>query len=218
MTVTVITDTAPGISRWNYKFSAVWATVRDGLVGDGVQNSNFQIGVVGGYVLYRAFPVFDTSVIPIGAIISAAKLQLYFTIINNTTATAISVRILNGQPVYPHVPVVDNDWDRTLYAGNGGEHDYRLDGVGAYIDTPLSAAGISWINPGGTTKLCLQNVEHDIANVAPGGGDVTWVGFSVAAGFEPKLEITWTAGGGAAREPALKRPLFQTPCKVRALG
>jgi hypothetical protein len=193
MTTTIV-DTACK-SRWNYKFNADFNTARNAAAGDGVQSSNLVVGVVGGYIVKRAYLILDTSVIPAGAIIDSVKLKLYFLAITNTTGGSVTCRVLNGQPTYPHDPVVDADFDRTLYADDGGDHDYRADATGAYIDIALNATGMGWINSGGETKLCLQNLESDINGVDFGGGNQFTVDFSVQPGQLPKLEIMWRYAG-----------------------
>lgn len=215
MTVTTITDLTPK-SRAVYKLDADWATARNAAVGTATQTSTWYVGVVGGYIVYHGYLIFDTSVIPAGAVISAAKLRLWLASINNTPGSALTCRVLNGMPTYPHDPVVVADYDRTLYAGAGGDHSYKNDAIGGYVDHTLNATGIGWINRGGSTKFNLQNLEYDINNVDPGGGGNIKCGFSNLVGNEPKLEITWTLPTGCG--PALRFPLKQVPVHNIPLG
>ena len=213
-TTVVITDTFPSKSKLVYKSSAVWATARSAAAADAV-DASIQAGAIAAYVIYRSGLIFDTSGIPSTAVVSAAKLQMYVQTLLNVGGGTHNVRITNGQPTYPHDPIVVGDYDMTNYAGGGGDHDFRLDGTGAYIDWPLNATGISWLNLGGSTKFFLRNVERDINDSAPGNDQKVYF-TDGTAGKEPKLEITYTLS--AAREPIMKRPLIQSPTRVRPLG
>ena len=57
--------------------------------------------------------------VPEDAIISNAILSLYF-IHNTYVSTDFDIVIQNGQPIYPHEPSEDNDFDYLYYSGNGG--------------------------------------------------------------------------------------------------
>jgi hypothetical protein len=85
----------------------------------------------------------------------------------------------------------------THYSGDGGDYDYRLESAGSYIDLPLNSTGQGWITVGGSgiTKFMLRNLEFDINDVAPGGGDTHVVTFGDgSSGKEPKLKVTYSSG------------------------
>ena len=143
--------------------------------------------------IFRTALVFDTSMIPVGAVITAAKLKLYLIDDESYWMAGYYVVVLNGQPTYPHDPVQQSDYDFTHYSGNGGQVHTTALVLAAYNDLPLNPTGIGWLNPGGLTKLFLMS-SQDIASTPP-GAYASWVeiGDVAVAGQQPELEITWTA-------------------------
>lgn len=124
--------------------------------------------VSGNYYIYRTFVLFDTSSIPVAATITAASLNLYVGTDISTTDYLITVQ--NGQPTYPHDPVVDGDYDKSHYSGDGGNLTTVGLTVNAYNTITLNTEGISSITKGGTTKLFLRS-SRDIAGTAPTGDE-----------------------------------------------
>jgi hypothetical protein len=106
-----------------------------------------------GYNIYRAWLVFDTSAIPLTAIITAATVKLY--VLGDYGG---SVKFRNGQPTYPHFPELAADFDYTLYSGDGGGGTSPWT-LNAYDDFLLNSLGWSWINKGGLTKLIMMNID-----------------------------------------------------------
>ncbi|MFA5761864.1 MAG: hypothetical protein WC877_08940, partial [Dehalococcoidales bacterium] len=132
------------------------------------------------YYIYRSLLFFDTSNIPENATITSVKMSLYCTdkdtiiIYHHSTSpyhtyedgTDFNVIIQDGQPNYPHNPVINSDYDCSKYSNNGGQKatsDFTLD---AYNDITLNSNGKAWINKGGITKLILRT-SNDIAGTAP---------------------------------------------------
>ncbi len=176
--------------------NANYATARD--ASSGVHN--WALVVVGQenpaatyYIIERTYILFDTSSIPLGASITSAKLYLYGWL--NLSTTDFDVVIQNGQPDYPHNPVVDADYDRTLYSGDGGSFNSSTY-VDGYNLITLNADGRSWIQCGTTTKLCLRS-SRDISNTAPNiFQEVMYFYFEVGDDDKkPKLVVEYDSGG-----------------------
>jgi hypothetical protein len=110
------------------------------------------VGVRAGYNINKIMLVFNTGAIPADAIILSAYIALFQTALWMTSDTLV---VQNGQPTFPHNPVVVGDFDRTQYAGNGGSLPVG-GGTVKYIYIPLNSTGLGWINKGGFTKLCVR--------------------------------------------------------------
>lgn len=213
MTVTTITDNAKSsrciVENANYLVAQAAAN------GDSVDHT-LAIGQIPPGVKYsimRLYLILDTSGIPAGAIISAAKLQLYCT--TDASTTDFDLTVQNGQPTYPHDPIVVGDFDKTNYAGSGGTLNTAGLVVGAYNDIVLDATGRGWINKGGPTKLCIRS-SQDISATPPVVNEWVVMGNPTIVGQEVKLEITWTPPTGCG--PALRFPLKQVPEHMVPLG
>lgn len=141
------------------------------------------------YVIYRGFLFFDTSIIPYDANITSANLTIYGS--DDYSTTDFDITIQNGQPTYPHDPLVAGDYYQAHYSGNGGSVSTSSFSTSSYNNITLNADGRSWINIGGTTKLCLRS-NREISAISP----TTWefVEFHSAeagAGYQPQLHITY---------------------------
>ena len=148
----------------------------------------------GDHRVYRAFEYFDTSSLPDDAEIHSAALSIYGLDSAHLGCTW-SIVIQNGQPLFPHDPLIDDDFGEEHYSGNGGERDARL-GTTSYNDIALNGAGLSWINRTGTTKLCLRS-SRDISRSYPCSTheQLTYWSADETQPDErrPRLTITYTA-------------------------
>lgn len=117
------------------------------------------------YWIQRGFLRFDTSGIPSGSLITGATLSLYATDFRNESAAPFPhIQLTEG---VQSTPIVTTDYgDQLPYTTVGGQ--IHLDDItlNQYNDIALNGAGLSWINIGGITRLCLRQ-GMDIANVAP---------------------------------------------------
>ena len=133
--------------------------------------------------------IFDTSVIPNvpTAVITQAIITIWTGAKWNIVDFDITVR--NGQPTYPHDPVVVGDYAFTHYSGNGGFGNTSHIPVSeaGYVDIPLNALGLSWIVKGGFTKLLLTtNYDIDAIPVRTARFDLySWMGML------PRLVVTY---------------------------
>ncbi len=127
-----------------------------------VVNSTFTTSLP--YTIDRSYVFFDTSSLPDGASITSAKLSLYVN--SDDSDDDFNVTIQNGQPTYPHNPLVVGDYYRIRYSGNGGSRNTSEIGGAGYWNITLSSIGRSWISTTGTTKFCLRS-NKDINGEVP---------------------------------------------------
>ena len=181
-------------------FDGNYLTARDsatGIVSAGGTTTNIgqQLSMTY-YEVQRSFFFFDTSAIPDTATITSATLSLYGQ--TKDTATAdFDMVIQNGQPTYPHDPLVIGDYAHANYAGDGGSFNTAGLSTVAYNVITLNAAGEGWINLTGTTKLMVRS-SLDIASTAPiDHASEVAVYTSEEAGDtkDPKLTVNYTYPG-----------------------
>lgn len=145
---------------------------------------------------YRSYVYFDTSSLSDAAVIYGATLKLYGS--DDQSDTDFLVVIQNGQPTYPHDPLVLGDYDRANYSGDGGNVSTASWDLAGYNTIALNEDGLDWIRAGNTTKLCLRS-SRDISDT--GGDDDEYVTFflSEAAGTatDPQLTVIWGAEASA---------------------
>jgi hypothetical protein len=163
MPILTITDLTR--SRRVLNTGLVWNTVWTAVNGIAVMANYLgpSTGWDGGmYVCERTYMLFDTSVIPAGAIINSATLRIYVILVNGGNF----IQAQNGQPARPSDPVVVGDYDKSLYAGNGGVWDTLTLVPAMYNNLILNATGLGWVNPSGLTKLCIR-LDTDITGAVP---------------------------------------------------
>lgn len=149
------------------------------------------------YVIDRGILFFDTSSIPINAIITSAVLSLrsyggYHRVDND-----FDVVIQSGQPTYPSDPVQLTDYNYLYYQPslNLGSLNTASWNSSSWNDIALNANGINWISRGGITKYCLRS-SKDISGTAPGLDVHDYVAIYAqqkGAGYIPYLTINYTS-------------------------
>jgi len=142
------------------------------------------------YYVFRAALYFDTSQLPLTCNITTAILSLY--VQTDSSTSDFNVTIQNGQPIYPHNPLVSGDYNLAYYSGNGGSRNSSsISGVG-YWNITLKSAGKSWISTTGTTKLMLRS-SKDINNIAPTTPEgISFYTVEQGQAYAPKLIVTYT--------------------------
>lgn len=135
-----------------------------------VNSDSLNIGQVLGYgptyIVYRGFVFFDTSSIPAGSHIINAVLSIKIS--NNASSQDFDIVIRNGQPTYPHSPLVEGDYLHSHYSGDGGSVSSYYISTDVYTDITLNATGRNWIQMGESalTKLALIS-SRDISETTP---------------------------------------------------
>jgi len=129
-------NAAPYATTRNYTNGFVYGASTTATIGQNYDTVN--------YFLYRSFLYFDTSGIPPDATITAVVLSIYGQTDNSVTNFDITVR--DGQPTYPHDPLVTGDYLYTNYSGDGGSLSTAGFSTSAYNDITLNATGRGWIN------------------------------------------------------------------------
>ena len=189
---------------WIYSQKNSFADAHDALVGTVDNTSNFlSVGIFAGNVnqwqVRRGFLPIDTYALPTDAIIIKAVLSIYM---NNSfryvsAGYDFDITVQNGQPTYPHIPIVVGDFLHSHYSGDGGKVN-TADVVSAkYYDIDLTAIGMKWIKGGEITKLCLRS-SADIDESGIPTNKQAWLRvYTKEAGdaYRAKLTITYAEFG-----------------------
>ena len=189
-TVNIVDSYDGSLQVWPYPSYSGAQSASTGTVIDNATSVGVGQDLIGSnYLITRGALFFNTSAIPAGAVISSATLQLYnqgYNINSNFNLT-----VMNGQPTYPHNPLVGTDYQLSLYSGNGGTFNTASWGTG-YNTLTLNSTGISWINKGGTTALFIAS-SQDISATAPTGYNaLSFYGYAQGVGYQPVLNLTYT--------------------------
>jgi hypothetical protein len=176
--------------------NAVYNTAWSEATGDILLDVSTQFDAVGqqlnagNYQVFRGFLYFDTSFLGTNAVITSASLNLYGAVDNS--ATDFNIQLQNGQPTFPHNPLVLGDYNKANYSGNGGQLTSSGFSVAGYNSLALNLTGIGYINLTGTTKLTLRS-DNDIAGTSPTQKEyVEFWNEGKGGGFRPYLSITYT--------------------------
>ena len=144
------------------------------------------------FVIERTYLLFDTSDIPNDATITSASLSLYGSV--DQSDVDFNIVIQNGQPTYPHDPLISSDYNKEHYSGNGGSLNTSEWTNSGYNDISIDTEDLNWINKQGTTKLCLRN-DREIAGIpTPKYTRERIAFFSSEKGgnYRPKLIVEYT--------------------------
>lgn len=188
---------------WPY---ATWEQIHDG-IGTNAEPSVDILGVRIGSewdsntwrMIYRVILLFDTSTIPAGATIIAAKLRLYlysYTIVADWPDFAVGV-VASYPDSDTDVAPADYGHLGTILRSDTFKHSDIVSGQPAILT--LNALGLAQITPGGITKLGLREMAYDAANEAPPWirlKESTMHFFSADEATEawhPRLEVTYLA-------------------------
>ena len=166
--LTVYTSASDGCI---YGVNANYTTAHDAANGTTVYNTSISYLVgqqlaSGDYTLMRSFLFFDTSAIPDVSVITQVVLSLYLGSDFGNPVIDFDVVVRNGQPTYPHDPIVLGDYLYSHYSGDGGSwNTSKYIGAG-YHSITLNSTGIGWISKTGATKLALIS-QRDIDSITP---------------------------------------------------
>lgn len=122
------------------------------------------------YKYMRSYVYFNTSSLNDNGILSAT---LWLFQSDASYGARFGIRIMNGQPTYPHFPLKGSDFNKNHYSGNGGESLYPLDWT--WFPIILTDEGVSWINRTGITKFTLR-ADYEVDGYNPYIGD-RWTSF-----------------------------------------
>jgi hypothetical protein len=179
---------------------------RDAVEGIVAGNGPYQVYVgqrktadpEGKYEIYRPALFFpDTQDIPPSVGIASAKLSIWLS--DKFIDTAFDIVIQNGQPDYPHDPLVIGDYNLAHYSGDGGSAAAGDMSINQYNDIVLNSTGIGWINRDGPTKFILRS-SRDIDGNAPSNPSDEYIVFTGAyyADYKAKLTVEYSYDGQPA--------------------
>jgi hypothetical protein len=188
-----VTSASDGYTYQSHMIDYNW--VRTTASASNVYGSGVMIacGQAKGYAIYRGYVYFDTSAIPDSAVISSAILSLRG--YNDYSTTNFNVVVQNGQPTYPHDPLVVGDYDYTKYSGTGSSFSTAGYSTAGYNNISLTAEGLTFLSVTGTTKLCIKS-SRDIAGNTPTGSEyITVWAYEKGAGYRPYLTVVYVSSG-----------------------
>lgn len=202
-TLSFIEDNDPHIADL-YGTGANYSTVR---LGDGGYNTSYEY--IGQelqsttYFIYRGFMLFNTSTLPDDAIITSANLTFAQRGPGWPTHN-FSIVLQSGMPSYPHIPILNTDFNQSYYSGNGGSYNTSDPTWGvnhAYHNISLTEEGLGWINISGYTNFCLRS-DKDIDGIAPSpapSNDYVSLHYHYDSDSPaPYLVVTYTEGEGSS--------------------
>lgn len=195
------------IDGFVYHSAANWATVQGAASGT-TANSVAANGIIaeangatGANEITRGFTLFDTSTLGAGATISAGVYSLYITAITNQDVDAQDyIKVYTTTPA-SNTALVTDDYDQIGTTAQSGQVDFDTATTSAYNDLTLNATGRSSVSLTGVTKFGVRE-GHDAENSAINADQLNRLTVDFAdqtgTGTDPKLVITYTAGGGPA--------------------
>jgi hypothetical protein len=106
---------------------------------------------------------------------------------------AFDLVVQNGQPTYPHDPIVVGDYSKAHYADNGGQIASGTVTPYAWNSFDLNATGLTWIQTGAgnKTKLIFRT-SHDIAGTGPTSDNQFERVILSKTAYKMYLEIGWS--------------------------
>jgi len=174
-------------------YGAVWNKSESNFKRIGTQNEmlgQYYDGV-NYYGIGRWYIYIDTSSIPDTATITSASLSIEASSIAYLDKD-FNLTLQNGQPTFPHNPLVKADFERDYYSGDGGSiNTTTITQLFTPYNISLTPAGLSWINKEGYTKFVLRS-SRDINGIAPTGDEWLWL-YNYADSLT--LYATWAATG-----------------------
>ena len=136
------------------------------------------------YWIGRMFGTFNSASLPDDCTIVSAK--IITKIISLDLDSAFSVTIRNGMPLFPHSPVVNNDYNFLNYNGDLGST--LVQNIGVY-EIALNALGLTAINKTGLTKFAFLS-DRDILGLVPYGPEsFEWCEFNYSCTLQVKYHI-----------------------------
>lgn len=182
---------------------------------DFVRNHKYNTG--GEFTIQRCFLLFDTSALPTGATISAAKIRIYVTNKYDGDNDAYAyLNVFSSNPASNSTLAVA-DIDQVGSTKFASDVDITGISTSAYLEISLNASGIATISDSGISKFSIRE-GHDVDNNAiDAAGDVdSGIIFTsvTSASNKPELVITYTTPVTATLTDGIKMGDVLTPFKV----
>jgi hypothetical protein len=177
-----------------YYTDAIWATAHDAATGSGTGGQGWARvkarATTNFWQFFRAALVFDTSAIPDGATIDAARLTLVM--ISKTDAFTSSVGVV-ASTLATDTALVAGDYDQFGTTDLATQRTIAsLSATGAEVFT-LNAAGLAAINKTGNTRLAIR-ISDDISDAEPtwSSNATSQIRYEDDTGTVPALAIDYT--------------------------
>ena len=155
------------------------------------------------YFMKRLAVYFDTSTIPVEAIIDSATLSFKLSAEQtwgNDFDIVLQRGILIGETSrYPHKPLAAGSYYRLRYSGDGGSINtvgFNGSAAGTAVDIPLNETGLTWIQKGvveaqATTKFMLRSSDDISGTPVEEGVFVTFYSYEVGSPNIPYLTVDY---------------------------
>ena len=163
------------------------------------------------YTICRGFLFFDTSELQEDLEIISVDLKIKT--IRDYSDVDFDIILKSGGSIYPHKPLISEDYDITNYESEtgGSWNTSEYPGEDEYITISLNSEGMSWINYDGYTKFALLS-KRDVDRIPPEAqypnerSNEYMLFYSAdSSGDEPYLEITYNSNS-APNSPAHPSP------------
>lgn len=144
-----------------------------------------------GFFMGRVFLPFDTSVLPDNAVITAATLRLFVSVVNDNDNDGNDfIRVVESTQA-SNTLIASTDFDNVNSTALATDIDITSISVNTFIDFTLNSTGLALINTTGFTKLALRE-GHDVSN-DPITTGLTGISIHPADGAnKPQLIITYS--------------------------
>ncbi len=142
--------------------------------------------------LFRSFLYFDTSSIPVTAVISSVTLDVYLVGTQTVLSSGHKVYLFSGQTTYPSDPLVDTDFNRNFYSTGGSDYITCLNGQSGYKTFTFNSIGFGWIQLASTTKLCLMSGFDVTTTIPQDNMELSFYTSERGGSYRPVITITYT--------------------------
>ncbi len=149
--------------------------------------------------IQRAFILFDTSSLTAAASISSATISIYITSKYTLSNDGYDTLHVDATTPTSNTAIQAGDYGNVATVSQSNTTaDVTSLSTGAYTNFTLNSTGLGNISKTGISKYGIRE-GHDFFLVPPASGSISGVQFSSAdtsgTSQDPKLEVTYTAGG-----------------------
>jgi hypothetical protein len=147
------------------------------------------------YYIFRGIVSFDTRLIPAGAKINSATVQLYVASKANTAPGSPTYAIFTAAPANPG-KIVATDYQNIGSSPISNIISYASISTGAYNTWTITEAGLTSIKAAGITSLGVREAAYDATNTPMpyslfGNTNINWFQIEKGAAYKATLTVFW---------------------------
>jgi len=171
--------------------------------GDGGGDTNTSYGTRvlhngSGYYLARIGMSFDLSVLPVGALITSAEIQVFGTSINYANASDMYMSLVQFSPNSP-AAITAADFGNFSYDLLAPSLQYSAMDQSGYNSFPLNSDGLALLTPNTIASFGLiTEADRTETSIGLGEDNIMTVYMSDNGSNKPKLIINYTTGSGTS--------------------